>query len=292
MHLIIKMRLTKTQLRIIQLITKGTNTVSELALSLNKSKSQVYRSINNLKDKGIIINDKRKIELTSKFHVHLLSTNLIKHPNLTESLTNHSIEILQELIEPKTVDEIIKKVKLKPAMVYNIVRKLFKISILVRDKKRYSLNPKLWDSLKEFIIESKKYDETIDSRVRTSSTIYFKNNKEIVFSSTKEEDAIATGFSAYADYGIKILTTKNYYTLPKRKLSLKKVFEHSLFICKKEKSTRLLTFATLFYLKHKPSVSDEIVTKIKNVLKGEKITGYPGLEEIKEKAEQYGVKLK
>ncbi|MBU4502250.1 MAG: hypothetical protein KKA79_06645, partial [Nanoarchaeota archaeon] len=65
-------------------------------------------------------------------------------------------------------------------------------------------------------------------------------------------------------------------------------------ITEKEKTIRHLTYATLFYAKFKKdlsSIKHPLLEKIKITLKGKKIPEYPKLEELKEKAEMYDIKL-
>ena len=143
-------------------------------------------------------------------------------------------------------------------------------------------------------MEYKKHEETTDLRIPANSTIYYKNKKEIIFSNIADLDATRTGFSAYEKYGIKLLLTKNYYYLPKKTLTIQDILKHSLYITQKDKNIRNLTFICLFYLKNKNSLSSikhPILNRIKQILKGKNIQGYPTLEEIKEKAEIYDIKI-
>ncbi len=50
----------------------------------------------------------------------------------------------------------------------------------------------------------------------------------MLFKSIRPQDATLTSFSAYGDYGIELGLRDNYYTLPKRELSIREVFIHSL----------------------------------------------------------------
>lgn len=159
---------------------------------------------------------------------------------------------------------------------------------------QYFLNGKLWQDLIDFLAELKKYNESVDERVPSGSTIYYKSGKEIVFSTKSAEKGAKTAFSAYKNYGITILTPVNYYVLPERKLSSRDVFIHSLYVSKKEKSIRLFTYLILFYLKHKKklAVKDELVDDIDKLLRGIKIDYLPTLAEVKEKAKIYNITVR
>jgi hypothetical protein len=81
----------------------------------------------------------------------------------------------------------------------------------------------------------------------------------------------------------------NYYTLPKRELSGQEVFIHSI---DSSESVSQRTYCILFYLKNRmelQGVQHPMMKDIKAVLRGERIKGYPTLEEIKEQAELCGI---
>ena len=143
-------------------------------------------------------------------------------------------------------------------------------------------------------MELKKHEEILDKRVPLNSTIYFKNEKEIVFSTSEEVDAVLTGFSAYRQFGLKILSPVHDYYLPKKKLSLKEIFQHSLYIAEKDKNIRNLLYLALFYLKYQKQLKNlkhPLLDHLKAVLQGQSVADYPSLQEIKEKAEIYDIRF-
>jgi hypothetical protein len=92
----------------------------------------------------------------------------------------------------------------------------------------------------------------------------------VLFKSLRAQDATYTSFSAYEDYGIELGLRDNYYTLPKRELSIQEVFIHSLDSAEGHQQ-RL--FCILFYLKHKDrleGVEHPVVKDIRAVLRGER----------------------
>jgi predicted transcriptional regulator len=98
-------------------------------------------------------------------------------------------------------------------------------------------------------------------------------------------------FSAYGEYGIDLGLRDNYYTLPKRELSIKEVFIHSL---DSAEDLRQRLFCILFYLKNGnklESIDRPMMEDIKAALQGESIKGYPSLEEIEDRAELYEIEL-
>ncbi len=285
---------TNTELNIIYQKGKGKNTVSEIALALNKSTSQVYRALKNLNKSSIIQLKRKGFELMPNTHTNLLVNNLLNHPNLINLLSGFSISILYECLSLTTIYEIANKTNLNESTIYNWIKKFQKVSIVRKINGRYLFNEKLWGDLKSFIIEFKKFNDLIDVRVNPSSKIYYKDDNLIVFSSKTLQDASFTAFSAYKEFGVDILTTKNYYSLPAKKKDLIDVFMHSLYVTEKETDFRNLMFVTLFYLKNRTKLhklEHIILNNIKKILKGEDIKDYPSLLDIKDRAKIYGIDI-
>ncbi|HLC80432.1 MAG TPA: helix-turn-helix domain-containing protein [Candidatus Nanoarchaeia archaeon] len=288
------MRLSKTELRILAQLAEGNNKTKEIASALNKSLPQIYRSGQKLIKKGWITSSRREYEPIKNTPSSLLLQSLREFPSLIEPFSDSGLLLLSYLTEPKSLQELKNVSKMSRTQILKKIRQAKKISLLRKEQKRYVLQDKLWVVVANFIRELKEYEKNIDPRVPANSTIYFKTEKEIVFSNPKDLDAAPTAFSAYEKYGIKILSPVGYYVLPKKKLSKKEVFVHSLYIAEKEKEIRDLIYLVLFYLKHKKAlqkVKHPVLKEIKMVLTGKRIPGYPLLTEIKEKAEIYDIKL-
>ena len=117
----------------------------------------------------------------------------------------------------------------------------------------------------------------------------------VVAEVTKEiSDASLTAFSVYPKYGINIIMPSYYYHFPKEKLDTGQAFLDSLVILEDDKDYRKTLYAILFYIKNKSKlkgIKHEWIYKLQKVLKGEIIGGFPNLQEIKEKAEQYDIKV-
>jgi predicted transcriptional regulator len=288
------MTLTTTQLNIIHILGKGISNPIEIAKAIKKSKSQVYRAIEGLEKESLVELNKKKLQLKPTTHANLLTKLLVDNPNLIHLLSDSAIKILLELIEPSTINLVATKLNMNKAGIYRWIKKFQKVSVVRRKDSKYYFNEMLWSELKEFLIVYQKFNEHIDSRVPLRATIYYKDEKEILFSSKAGEKGTLTAFSRYKDYGITILTTKNYYRLPEKKVSLKHVFIDSLQIAEKEKESRNLIFIALFYMKHKSRLSvvkHTILNNIKEVLKGKEIEGYPTLRDIKDRAEMYDTRI-
>lgn len=288
------MQLSKTELKAISELGKGNKNIPEIAKALKISISQTYRIAQKLSHKCILRLKKGTLEPEMKTHVNMLLKLLAKAVNLSVPLSGTGFKIYTAIIEPKKISQIQKETGLHKTTILKKINQGRKISLLIIEKKAYRVNEKIWPDAKELLIEFEKYEESIDKRVPINSIIHFKNDKEIVFSNKDELDATLTAFSAYADYGIEILTIRYYYYLPKKKLTKKQVFMHSLYVTEKEKDIKHIIFITLFYSKFRKElkhIKHPIVDNIKKVLAGERIKGYPSLQEIRERADIYNIKV-
>ncbi|MBI4440011.1 hypothetical protein HY638_03490 [Candidatus Woesearchaeota archaeon] len=286
------MRFSKTELRVLWQTAIGKRQVSQIALALNKDQSQIYRIIKTLEKKGFATLEKGIITPLENTHVSILLQELSRRPNIADNLSGCGIKLFTAILEPKSVFQITKETGIKRSTVFYKLKEAARNSFINVSEKRYFLNGKIWPKVKEFLIESKKYGETNDKRIPPGAVIYYKNEKEVVFSTKTECDASLTGFSAYEQFGIKLLPVDYMYYLPKRTLTKQEVFLHSLYRAEKEGDARDFILIALFYLKHKKEfkgVRHGIIDNINKVLQGEKVMYYPTLAEIKERAEVYDI---
>jgi predicted transcriptional regulator len=282
------MNFSINELKMLHLISKSYN-IDEMEQTLKLSKSQIYRILQSLRDKDII---KKGLEPYKKTHINLLLNLLFKTINLSIPLSGIGFNIFRLIVEPKTILQIQKETGFHKTTIYKKIRQARKMSFIIYEDKKYRLNEVIWHDAKEFFIEFNKYDKTIDKRIPVSSVIYYKDENEIIFSNTDKIDAELTAFSAYSDYGIKIYTIINFYYLPRKELSKKEIFLHSLKIIEKKIDIQNIILLSLFYLKFKNELKDInhiILDNIKKIIKGEVIKGYPKLNEIKDRAEIYNL---
>ncbi len=282
------MNLSKTELQILAQMSVGNKNINEIAAVLNKNPSQIYRSGQKLIHKGWIIPSRREYWPIKNTLSSLLLQNLREFPSLIEPFSDSGMLILSQLTKPKSWQELKNGLKISRTQIFKKIGQAKAISLLKKEKRKYVLNDEIWGKAVNFLRELNAYEENVDSRVPLTSTIYYKTEKEIVFSSPEELDAALTAFSAYERYDIKLISPIKYYFLPKKKLSKKEVFIHSLYVAEKEKEARNLIYSAVFYLKHKKTlktVKHYLVEEIKLMLEGQQIPGYPSLKEIREKAE-------
>jgi len=288
------MEFSNTELKVLRELSLGKKDVSELAKALKKSKRQIHRLLNRLIDEGFVLRSNGSLIPTKTIYTNLLLQLLLEFPNIIIPLSNSGIKIYSALLEAKSVQELIEETSFKHYIIYNKLNLAINISIIKKENGKYILNKNLWPKLIEFLEALKKHEEMTDKRVPSNSIIYYNDDEEIIFSIKEEYDATPTGFSAYGKYSIKILLLTNYYYLPKKQLTKKQIFEHSLKITEKDRSIRNLIFIALFYLKYKNElliIKHEIIESINLILEGNVVPGYPTLEEIKQRAEVYDIRL-
>ena len=293
------MKFSKTELRLVSELPK--HTVKEIADALGKSTKQIYRLTADLEKKGILERHRKKITASRTSFTPLLMQTIAEHPNLIDMLADSGLPVFLALVsEPKkpenglTIKQLLRETKIKKSALYNKLDQAMRVGAVRKREDRFYFNHALWPKLGLFLIEYKQYYHTIDARIPLGSVIYYKTDKELVFSSEEKQDATLTGFSAYSDFGIQLRLLTNYYYLPKKKLSKRDVFLHSLYIADKDKDFRLILYAALFYAKFKEKLSgikQSLLEDIQKSLAGTKKEGYPPLNEIKEKAEVYDIKI-
>ena len=289
------MHLSKLELKVLEQIAKGNNDIPTIAQNLKRHKSGIYRIRQKLIDQGLLDKSLKELAPKKTTHITLLLQLLANHSNLTQNLSDSGFQIYTLLLTPKTISDLCRETGFKKSIIYNKINQGLTISAIIqKENHTYIINEKLWNDLRECLKEIKKFEETIDPRVPTNSTIYYKNTREIVFSNRADIDATPTGFSAYEQYNLKLLLPTHYYYLPNKVLSKKEVFLHSLYIAEKEQDIRYFIYIALFYAKYRKELTDVthvLLGNIKQILQGKHIKGYPSYEEIKEKADVYDFRL-
>jgi len=287
------MKFTKGEILVLEQVAKGNKSVKEIAIALKKSTSQIYVYIKRLVKKDLVKIISGNIESKKMIHLSLLLQLLSKIPNLTPILEGPGIPIFTSMLKPVTIKEIIKETGYKKTAIYKRLKEAKKRSLVQKNNSIFKINNKMWVELREVLEEIKKYELSIDFRIPASSIIYYKKKDEIIFSSKEEIKAVKTAFSAYENYGIKLLNITNFYYLPIKKLTKKDVLKHSLHIVEKDMDMRYLIFIALFYVKYKSEIKirSKILANINAVLLRKDIKGYPKYQEVKDRAKMYNINL-
>ena len=294
------MHFSRTELQIIAELAKGNTSISTVAEVLNKSEKHIYRIVQKLEEKDLAALSLGEIIPKKSTLMVRLTRILDSYPNLIPVLADSGIPILVSLLEAKSVDEITEETDVKKSTVYALLKKALKISLVKRDGERYVLNERIWGEVPDLLREIRDIERLLDPRVPYNSVIYYRDRGEVIYSSKYGGDSgEKTGFSVFEKEGIKLLLPTTYYYYsdkePEKELTKEDIFRHALYVAEKEASVRHFIFLALFYCKFEEElkgVRHDIVENLKLVLQGEKIRGYPTFEEIKEKADMYGIEIK
>ena len=294
------MHFSRTELQTIAELAKGNTSISTVAEALNKSEKHIYRIVQKLEEKDLAALSAGEIVPKKSTLMVRLTRILDSYPNLIPVLADSGIPILVSLLEAKTVDEITEEADVKKSTIYAFLKKALKISLVKKDGERYVLNERLWVDVADLLREIRDIERLLDPRVPYNSVIYYRGRDEVIYSNKYGGDSgEKTGFSVFEKEGIKLLlpTTYYYYSdkAPEKELTREEIFRHALYVAEKDTSVRHLIFLALYYCKYKDELKDvkhKIVEKLKLVLQGERIKGYPDFEEIKEKAEMYGIVMR
>jgi predicted transcriptional regulator len=294
------MHFSRTELQTISELSKGNTSISTVAEALNKSEKHIYRIVQKLEDKDLAALSAGEIVPKKSTLMVRLTQILDSYPNLIPLLADSGISILISLLEEKSVDEITGEADVKKSTAYAFLKKALKISLVKKNGDLYVLNEKLWRDVADLLKEIRDIESLLDPRVPYNSVIYYRDRDEVIYSNKYGSDSgEKTGFSVFEKEGIKLLLPTTYYFYsekePEKELTKEDIFRHALYVAEKEPSVRHFIFLALFYCKFERELKNmkhDIVENLKLVLEGERIKGYPSFEEIKEKAEIYGIEIK
>jgi predicted transcriptional regulator len=292
------MRLSQNEIKTLLLITSSERVLlpRDITNLLGLQRGSVSRIITNLRDKGLVDREDSGIVLARAppadsfkrlYYAHRASPFQLL-------LADGRIELLTSLDDrTKSAKELHEQAGIPLKTIYYYLHDLARLGVVVTtwDGKRslYSFNYVYWGALKDFVSALQEYDK---ARLVPRDALLIKIYEDgVLFKSLRAQDATFTSFSAYIDYGIELGLRDNYYTLPKRELSIEEVFIHSLDSAE-GRSQRL--FCILFYLRNRDKLQGilhPMMKDIEAVLKGEKVKGYPSLEDIEDRTEMYGIEL-
>jgi hypothetical protein len=213
---------------------------------------------------------------------------------LQEILSLRKMDLLAKLDRtPKSLEALAAETGISGDTLYGYLMDLQRLGVVRRSREgkayHYYFNFILWPELKDFVPLLLEYQ--ILRHVPREALIIKSYADGVLFKSTRPQDAKPISFSAYDNYGIELGLRDNYYTLPRRGLSIQEVFIHSL---DSAEDLRQRLFCILFYLKNRDKLGEvrhSMMTDIKAVLQGERIEGYPTLEDIRDRVDLYGIRL-
>ena len=176
------MRLSQTELKIIEQIANGITDIKSISNNIKKSNKQIYKSSEKLKDHNFLHLSNGVLVPRKTTHVTLLLQLLREFPNLTIILSGSGLQIISSLTKPKKIADIKRETGISKTVIYDKLQQFLDISAIVRlENNKFLVNKSIWNNLYHFLEEFKKYEETTDPRVPANSTIYYKNDNEIIF---------------------------------------------------------------------------------------------------------------
>ncbi|MBI5065713.1 hypothetical protein HZA97_05750 [Candidatus Woesearchaeota archaeon] len=286
------MKLSKKQYLIFKKIIEAQRISNqELAAHFKSSSTTISKNLLPLKEFDLIKKEAKKFCLTTNKFALILAQFLFENPGSEDLLYGEGLEIISELKNPKTIVELAKDLEISKISAYRHTNTFLKRGLLSKEKTKYELNEKVWPDLKVLSEEAEFHQVKLNKNIPGNSKIYYYSKNRIIFSTSRLVEACLTSFSKYSSLGISIFEQENFYRLPIAKLGITDIFLDSLECAK---SIRRILLCTLFFLKHKSElnkIDHSFLEKIKKVLSGEKIEGFPSFEEIKEKAEMYDIKI-
>jgi hypothetical protein len=268
----------------------------KLLEELGLRRETVSRLLTHLVEKGLVEREGREVVMAGTPPSEAFKKLYYSHraSPLQKILSLRRMGLLARLDRtPKSLEALAVETCIPGDTLYGYLKDLLRLGVVRRSREgkayHYSFNFILWPELKDFVTSLLEYQT--QRHVPREALIIKSYVDSVLFKSIRQQDAVPTSFSAYDSYGIELGLRDNYYTLPRREPSIQEVFIHSL---DSAEDLRQRLFCILFYLKYKDnleSVQHPMVDEIKEVLKGEKIKGYPSMEDIKDRAALYGIKL-
>ena len=251
------MRLSFTQLRIIEFISQETNvSVKDISSHIHISPSMAYKHVKELTAAGFLdkIGAKRrqKYSISSNAFARILCSLFSEDSAIKKTLANEGIPLLARLAEErKTLKELAKEAGLSLSSAYPYIKRFTDRQILRKINGSLEFNEELWPQLHQFIALYLNYYALSRFKVPANAKIHFESADEIVYS-LKDETAFGekTAFSAYGRYGIELMENEVFYrqdNLHKRP-DIQTIFADSLKAARGSPRRRLYCY--LFYRKN------------------------------------------
>lgn len=233
--------MNKTTIKTLQLMIRENKFVQDIAKSLNKSRSNIYSCLADLRQEQILDKDNnlKKNRLVDSYKLLFL-----KYPYDFSFLTENNLKILLLLVEGESFGRLIKKIKLSRYTVNTLLKELRGRGYI--NKKNKLLRPK---ELIELVKTIKYYKEHFIIELPDSAVFL---DKEII----QSEANLPLNKTAFSVFNISIISPHKYYTT-KKKISKMEIFQDARKISETMRE-RLIT--AIYYKKN--NLKDEEYGKI------------------------------
>ena len=229
------MPFSQNDIRALVLITGSEEPMNPRALQaeLGLQRETISRLITHLVEKGLVERRGREVTLAGTPPAEAFKRLYYSHraSPLPKILSLQRMELLARLDQiPKSLEDLAGETGIPSDTLYGYLKGYLRLAVVKRSREGkaycYSFNFILWSELKDFVTELLEYQ--VLRLVPRSALLIKSYGDSVLFKSIRPQDATPTSFSAYGDYGIELGLRDNYYTLPKRELSIREVFVHSL----------------------------------------------------------------
>jgi len=292
------MRLSESAIKALVLVAGSKQALhpGDLSQALNIHPDTLSRLLTDLVGKGLLERDGKDIALAKTPPAEAFKKLYFSHRASPFALlfADRRVDLLSRIESgQKSVEMLEEEAGIPRKTIYRYLKDFIRLGAVKRTKKDraylYSLNEIVWPEVEGFVAALQEYQAL---RLVPREALLLKSYRDsVLFKSIRPQDATLTSFSAYEDYGIELGLRDNYYTLPKRELSIREIFIHSL---DSAEDYRQKLFCILFYLKNRDKlegIDHPMMKDLKAALQGKKIKGYPTLEDIEDRMDLYDIKL-
>ncbi len=285
---------SRSELQLLSEYSRGADEIEELSAKLGVSITQIYRIVESLSRKNVIILKNRKIVNENRTHIVLLLNVLRGSEDAYIPLSDRGIEMIMVMRRPVTMKEISCVTGSSVSTVSRKIKQMIGLSMVICKDRLYSLNNSVWGELNELCSEIESYENNIDPRIPSGCVLYHSDRDSAVFSSMSNLPFKRTAFSVFERYGVKLFSRINYYTTENREMTVDDVFLHALWVITKDNDWRLKMMSLIFYVKNKESLQNirhPIKSEMDAIIAGKEVKGWVPVEEMQERADMYGVKI-
>lgn len=306
--------LSRTELELLKQVAESSSSVSELGKRLGKSQPRTSVILKKLQEKGLV-NVRRRgmsklVEFDDTKHAILMRNLLLRYAHIPweNLLSFSSFTILNSIVHGLT-EQKLEDARSKVTL-WRHLRNLMAHGIVIQEDNNYKINPR-YKALINFFEEYNSYMiQQLAHEASDQASIIWQNFIEFLIrvpyqDRVRKPNFHLTGISAFAKYGINIISDYDYYfyTNRKRKLSKEDYALHTLLI--EKGNVTYVTYTLLFIKKlreelHKSYLLKEAqrfgLKKQVNAMllflarkKPPANVVLPSWAEFKQKAEQYNV---
>ena len=278
---------TKSELILIHYVANGKADVQSLSESMGITHARVYDIIRSLKCKQIL-DCTRGVKLNSNALSMRLSALMRPSDRRADVLADSGLDILMEIREPSSVEDIMKKLDLSRATVFRRLGLAVSSGAAMKaGRSTYVLNDRMWPGLREMLDSLDDMRSVLDPRVVRVAVIYKNSRNEVLYSYQEETGDTKTAFSVFGEFGVEAWLDTIYYTTSPDQVGINKAFDDAFTISEKEDDYRLRLLLVLFYVCNESAIKAdpaflEIFGRIRG---GEKIPRWPTIGDVKSRME-------